>query len=81
MISWKQFLTDNITTDEIRLQLIIDYEQLLENGSIGDCLLRTFAESWTSNTGFPGGVVITMSDIANVCYRTFAHKWIKENGK
>lgn len=80
MINWPQFIDEHIYTDECRIKLICDYEQLRDTGSLGDCLLRTFAEEWITQIGVASTAQV-MRDIAHECYINFAHRWIKENGK
>ena len=56
-----------------KLQLISDYEKFEKDGMIGECLLRS-----TANTLMPGNpnVVLWMREIAFECYRYYAKKFL-----
>jgi hypothetical protein len=63
-------------SDIQKLQLIEQFEQFEQDGFIGDCELRTLANT------LPGGgsnVAIFMTMLASECYRYFANRYVNLN--
>lgn len=50
-------------------QMILDYERLRTDGTIGDCFLRTSAREWESVTGQLNNIVLIMRDLTFESYR------------
>lgn len=64
-------------SEEEKMQVIAEYEELEANGSIGSCALRTHAENLSRSIDSHGiGIVIWMQNLAFECYRHFARKHI-----
>lgn len=69
-------------TDEEKIQMIADYQQLTTEGFIGGCTLRSIAREWVEFIG--GGICpITsiMKDVAMECYKYFALKYLAQSHK
>jgi hypothetical protein len=59
--------------------MIANYEQFEQDGSIGDCTLRTNAEFVSKQLSIPPHNIVMMMDrVAFECYRYFAHKYKEE---
>jgi hypothetical protein len=65
---------NKLTEDQI-IKLIQNYEQLEQDGSIGECDLRTLAESL--NVMGSGSIVLIMERVAFEAYRRLAHQHTK----
>lgn len=76
-ISWKEFLS-TLSEDDL-VQIIRDYELFCDQGTIGDCLLRTKANEWEANVDFWTNVVLIMRDLAFHAYQHFAHLYMAEH--
>jgi hypothetical protein len=65
-----------LSTDELR-EIIRNYEQFEEDGSIGDCLLRSIAEGIKEDLGCISGfpVVLWMEKVAFEAYREAFHRY------
>ncbi len=67
---------ESINDDNCLWEMIANYEQFEQDGSIGDCTLRTNAEFVSKQLSIPPHNIVMMMDrIALECYRYFAHKY------
>lgn len=77
MKSFAEFMSA-YSDDELKT-FIIQYEELELVGHIGECFLRTSAESWTRNIETADtAIVFWMHTIANYAYKKFAHAYLDE---
>ena len=57
-------------------EMIANYEQFEQDGSIGDCTLRANAAFVSKELSIPPHNIVMMMDrVALECYRYFAHKY------
>jgi hypothetical protein len=66
----------NRLTEGQLVELIRDWEEFEQEGSIGECELRTLAGSL--NVMGAGSIVLTMERIAFEAYRRVANRYISE---
>ena len=64
-------------SDDIKIQMIKDYELFEERGMIGDCELRSQAERLMERMHIDNHVVMWMEQLAKECFRYFAHKYLE----
>jgi len=74
---WNSFV-DGISNSDM-MKILVEYEQLEEDGSIGECFLRDKAEEWERIAEYPN-VVLIMRDLAFAAYKRFAEYYLKDNG-
>lgn len=64
-------------SDDVKIQIIEDYEIFEQDGMIGDCELRSQAMKLMDDLHVEDHVVMWMEMIAKECYRYFALKYLE----
>lgn len=60
-------------SDQERIEIIQDHISFEENGSIGDCLLRTVSGQFLEELGDSDAhIVLWMNELANACHRHYS---------
>ncbi len=67
---------ESINDENCLWEMIANYEQFEQDGSIGDCTLRANAELISKELSIPPHNIVMMMDrVALECYRYFVHKY------
>lgn len=64
--------------DDVKIQMIKDYELFEKDGIIGACELRSRAEELMERLHIDTNIVMWMEQLVKECFRCFANRYLKD---